>query len=177
MTALNSRVAALEWIACTRVEPHSLAAAWLRLAHSQRGLRVPHILTMEEIVGRNTLALTFQHAAIACVRRLRVAPGCNRYLRTDSLFGPAAHSGRSVAAWPSARRHRIFRMLVIRQGMILALIGVVIGLAGAFALSRFLPSFLFEVKARDPLAFVVARLLLTAVALLAVWAPAERAVL
>jgi ABC-type antimicrobial peptide transport system permease subunit len=60
--------------------------------------------------------------------------------------------------------------------MLLALIGVVIGLAGAFGLTRFLASFLFDVKAWDPLAFVVTPLLLTAVALLAVWIPAERAV-
>jgi putative ABC transport system permease protein len=68
------------------------------------------------------------------------------------------------------------RKLVIRQGMLLALIGVAIGLAGAFGLTRFLASFLFDVKAWDPLAFVVTPLLLTAVALLAVWVPAERAV-
>ena len=68
------------------------------------------------------------------------------------------------------------RKLVIRQGMVLALIGVAIGLAGAFGLTRFLASFLFDVKAWDPLAFVVTPLLLTAVALLAVWVPAERAV-
>jgi putative ABC transport system permease protein len=44
--------------------------------------------------------------------------------------------------------------MVLRQGMALALLGVVIGIAGAFALTRFLASFLFGVKAWDPLAFV-----------------------
>jgi ABC-type antimicrobial peptide transport system permease subunit len=68
------------------------------------------------------------------------------------------------------------RNMVIRQGMVLALIGVVIGIAGAFGLTRFLASFLFDVKAWDPLAFIVTPLLLTAVALLAVWVPAQRAV-
>jgi ABC-type antimicrobial peptide transport system permease subunit len=60
--------------------------------------------------------------------------------------------------------------------MVLALIGVVIGIAGAFGLTRFLASFLFDVKAWDPLAFVLMPLLLGAVALLAVWVPAQRAV-
>jgi ABC-type antimicrobial peptide transport system permease subunit len=68
------------------------------------------------------------------------------------------------------------RNMVIRQGMVLALIGVAIGIAGAFGLTRFLASFLFDVKAWDPLAFIVTPLLLTAVALLAVWVPAQRAV-
>jgi putative ABC transport system permease protein len=60
--------------------------------------------------------------------------------------------------------------------MVLALIGVVIGIAGAFGLTRFLASFLFDVKPWDPLAFVVTPILLAGVALLAVWVPAQRAV-
>jgi ABC-type antimicrobial peptide transport system permease subunit len=68
------------------------------------------------------------------------------------------------------------RNMVIRQGMVLALNGVAIGIAGAFGLTRFLASFLFDVKAWDPLAFIVTPVLLTAVALLAVWVPAQRAV-
>lgn len=55
------------------------------------------------------------------------------------------------------------------------IVGVMIGIAGAFGLTRFLASFLFDVKARDPLAFLVTPLLLL-VALLAVWIPARRAV-
>jgi ABC-type antimicrobial peptide transport system permease subunit len=66
--------------------------------------------------------------------------------------------------------------MVIRQGMVLALIGVVMGIAGAFGLTRFLASFLFDVKALDPLAFIVTPVVLGAVALLAVWVPAQRAV-
>jgi ABC-type antimicrobial peptide transport system permease subunit len=60
--------------------------------------------------------------------------------------------------------------------MALALLGVVIGIAGAFALTRFLASFLFGVKTWDPFAFVFTPLLLCAAALLAVWIPAQRAV-
>jgi putative ABC transport system permease protein len=67
------------------------------------------------------------------------------------------------------------RNMVIRQGMILALIGVVIGIGVAFWLTRFLAAFLFGVKAWDPTTFVVTPVLLTAVAFLAVWIPARRA--
>jgi ABC-type antimicrobial peptide transport system permease subunit len=67
------------------------------------------------------------------------------------------------------------RNLVIGQGMILAGAGVVLGIGGAFWLTRFLASFLFGVKAWDPVAFLVTPLLLSAVALLAVWIPAKRA--
>jgi putative ABC transport system permease protein len=67
------------------------------------------------------------------------------------------------------------RNMVICQGMTLALIGVMIGIAGAFWLTRFLASFLFGVKAWDPTAFIATPILLGAVALIAIWIPARRA--
>jgi putative ABC transport system permease protein len=67
------------------------------------------------------------------------------------------------------------RNMVIGQGMGLTLVGVVIGIAGAFWLTRFLASFLFGVKAWDPLAFIATPVLLSAVALIAILIPAQRA--
>ena len=65
--------------------------------------------------------------------------------------------------------------LVIRQGMGLAGAGIGIGLGGAFALTRYLESLLYEVKPTDPLTFGGVVLLLLGVALLACWIPARRA--
>jgi putative ABC transport system permease protein len=65
--------------------------------------------------------------------------------------------------------------MVIRQGMLLAVIGVVIGIGGALWLTHFLTSFLFGVTVWDPTAFIATPLLLSMVALLAVWIPARRA--
>src|SRR4051794_16536968 len=67
------------------------------------------------------------------------------------------------------------RNMVIRQGMSVALLGVAIGAAAAFGLSRVIASFLFGVTPRDPLVFTVVPALLTAVAFLGVWLPARRA--
>src|SRR5262249_26598217 len=65
--------------------------------------------------------------------------------------------------------------LIVGQGMKLALIGIVIGLAGALVLTRLLKTLLFGVSATDPLTFAVVVLLLAAVALLASYVPARRA--
>jgi putative ABC transport system permease protein len=65
--------------------------------------------------------------------------------------------------------------MVVLQGMRLAFSGVVIGITAAMGLTRFLASFLFGVKTVDPLVFIVTPILLTAVALLAIWMPAKRA--
>jgi putative ABC transport system permease protein len=65
--------------------------------------------------------------------------------------------------------------LVVRQGLALLLIGVVIGLAVAFILTRVMAALLFEVSPTDPVIFVSVPLLLIVVALLACWIPAMRA--
>jgi predicted permease len=65
--------------------------------------------------------------------------------------------------------------LVVRHGMSTAAIGMAVGLAGAFALTRFMRNLLFGVQATDPLTFSVIALTLGAVALLATYVPARRA--
>jgi ABC-type antimicrobial peptide transport system permease subunit len=65
--------------------------------------------------------------------------------------------------------------LVLRQGLRLTIIGLVLGLGVAFALTRFLASLLYGVSATDPLTFTVVPLLLAATTLLAAFIPARRA--
>ena len=73
-----------------------------------------------------------------------------------------------------AQRSHIMN-LVLGQGFRLVIIGVVAGLAGAFVLTRFLSAMLFNVKSYDPLTFAAVALLLAAVAMLASYVPARRA--
>ncbi|HEV2423416.1 MAG TPA: ABC transporter permease [Terriglobia bacterium] len=65
--------------------------------------------------------------------------------------------------------------MVLGEGLRLALAGVVVGLAGAWGLSRFLASLLYGVKPDDPLTFAAVPLILLSAALLACYIPARRA--
>ncbi|HLJ40190.1 MAG TPA: FtsX-like permease family protein, partial [Candidatus Acidoferrales bacterium] len=73
-----------------------------------------------------------------------------------------------------AQRRSVLR-LVVGQGLKLACIGIVIGIAAAFALTRLMSSLLFGVSATDPLTFACVAILLVLVAMLACYIPARRA--
>ncbi|PYS70734.1 MAG: ABC transporter permease [Acidobacteria bacterium] len=66
-------------------------------------------------------------------------------------------------------------VMVIKQGMLLVLLGAVLGVAGAFALTRLMQSLLFGVSPTDPVTFVLVPLLLAVVGFVACYLPARRA--
>jgi putative ABC transport system permease protein len=79
-----------------------------------------------------------------------------------------------------ANRSSVMKMIVV-QGMVLVAIGVVLGLAGAYVLTRYLESWLnlkemlFGVKVSDPLTYGLIAVFLSLVALVACYIPARRA--
>ena len=73
-----------------------------------------------------------------------------------------------------AQPHHILK-LIVGQGMSLALIGIGIGLAGAFILSRYLTSMVYEISVTDPITFAGSALLLVLAAFIACYLPARKA--
>ena len=73
-----------------------------------------------------------------------------------------------------AQRSDVFK-LVVGQGLLLVLVGVVMGTAGAVALTRFIEGMIYGVSPTDGLTFVVVSLIVTMVAFLACYLPARRA--
>ncbi len=175
MTALNSRIAPLWWIVRTNVEPHSVVtpiSAALRDASG--GLPVGHIRSMDDIVALSTSRQRFN------MLLLTVFGSSALLMAAIGIYGLMAYSVQQRTQEIGVRmalgaQASSLRNMVIRQGMALALIGVVIGVGGAFWLTRFLASFLFGVKAWDPAAFIATPILLSIVALIAIWIPARRA--
>jgi len=118
------------------------------------------------------------------------------FAKLMSLFGLLAQQLASIGLYGvmaysvSRRTHEIgIRMalganrgamlkMILKQGMALTLIGVVLGLAGAYVLTRYLESLtsmLFGIEPRDPLTFAGTAVLLTVVSLIACFIPARRA--
>ncbi len=67
------------------------------------------------------------------------------------------------------------RAMILRQGMSVIALGLVVGLIGAYALSRFMEALLFQVNAKDPVTFIVVAGVLATVSVFATWLPAARA--
>jgi len=175
VTELNSRIAPLWWIVRTRMEPHTLTAAVTSaIREATGGLPVAHIRSMDEIVVLTTSRERFN------MLLLTVFGTSALLMAAIGIYGLMAYSvqqrtpelGVRMALGAPASN---IRNMVIRQGMLLAGIGLVIGIGGAFWLTKFLTGFLFGVKTWDPTAFVLTPIFLCVVALVAVWVPARKA--
>jgi putative ABC transport system permease protein len=174
-TVLNSQVVPLRWFVRSRINPHTLRAGIeAALREASGGLPVGHVLTMAEVEVRNTARQRFN------MLLLTIFGAAGLMMAAIGVYGVMSYSvqqrtqelGVRMALGAQASN---LRNMVVGQGMILAGAGVALGIGAAFWLTRFLASFLFGVKAWDPVAFIVTPLLLSAVALLAVWIPAQRA--
>jgi len=175
ITELNSRIAPLWWIVRTRMEPHSLTAAVTNeIREATGGLPVAHIRSMDEIVVLTTSRERFN------MLLLTVFGASALLMAAIGIYGLMAYSVQQRTQELGVRmalgaQAADIRHMVIRQGMVLAGIGLVIGIGGAFWLTKFLTGFLFGVKTWDPLAFVLTPIFLCAVAFVAVWVPARKA--
>jgi len=175
INALNTRLIPLAWIVRTRVEPHSLIPTIQKeLSEVSGGLAVAPIRTMDEVVSRSTANQDFNTLA------LTIFAGTALLLAVIGIYGLTSYSVEqrtqeigirlALGAQPGA-----VRSMVVVQGMRLAIIGVLIGVAAAFGLTKLIASLLYGVQARDPVVFVSVAILLTVASLLAVWFPARRA--
>jgi putative ABC transport system permease protein len=175
LTELNSKVAPLTWVIRTQFEPHQLATvASDVLRQASGGIPVARVRSMDEVVVRSTARQDFN------MLLLTIFGASALILAAIGIYGLMAYSVQQrtqeigIRMAMGADRGRITKM-VVWQGMRLALVGVVVGLGAAFGLTKLVASLLFGVKQWDPVVFVAVPVVLSAVALFAVWLPAMRA--
>jgi putative ABC transport system permease protein len=172
--ALNVGLTPISWIVRTQLPPQSLSSAIQDQLRQSTGLPVSDVKSMDEIVSVSVSRQKFNMWVMS------VFGGCALLLAAIGIYGVMAYSveqrtqeiGIRLALGAQAAQ---VKNMVVRQGMVLAGVGVAIGLIAAFWLARLITAFLFGVTARDPFVFAGVPVLLTCVALLAVWLPARRA--
>ena len=163
-------------LAVKEVVARQLAEAMVRKAvqAADANQSVSNIQTLDDLMASSTAPQWFRTLLVGLFALLAVV------LAAIGVFGVMAYS-------VSQRTHEIgvrialgarpkdVLVLAVGQGMVIAAIGLGIGLIGAMSLTRFLSSFLYEVKSTDLMTFVTASLLLIVAALLACYIPARRA--
>src|SRR5262245_2181244 len=159
----------------TTVEPMSLAEPVRQAVWKVDGDQpMWKVRTLESLIDRSVANRRFLMVLMGVFAALALA------LTVIGLYGVMSYAvsqrtqeiGVRIALGAGARN---IHSMVLRQGMTLVLIGVAIGLAAAWLLTRLMANLLFGVSATDMLTFGSIPLLMAVVALLACWIPARRA--
>jgi len=172
--ALNNTFMPLRWVVRTRVPPYSLLGQVQTAFQTAAGLPVFHVRSMDQIVVGSTARDQFNTLLLGIFAFFAIL------LASIGLYGLMAYSveqrrfefGIRLALGANFGQLRI---MVVRQAMLLAAAGILIGLGAAYGLTRFLQPLLFQVKTTDPTSFVSVPLVLALVALAACYLPARRA--
>jgi predicted permease len=174
LSILGFSIYPMAWLVRTVPDPATLIPSIQEQLRQATGLPVSDVHSMDEVVSLSTARQRFN------MLLMTVFGGSALLLAAIGIYGPMAYSVEQrtqelgIRLALGAERGHV-RNMVVRQGVALAIAGVIIGIAAAFGLTRLIESLLFGVKARDPIVFTAVPLVLVAVALAAVWLPAARA--
>jgi putative ABC transport system permease protein len=174
VNALNVRISTMAWVVRTQTAPHALISPIREQLRQVTGLPVSDVRSMDEVVNLSIARERFNMLLMS------VFGSSALLLAAIGIYGLMAYSvqqrtqeiGIRLALGATSGQ---VRRMVVNQGMQLSIAGAILGLGSAFALTRFLESFLFRVKGHDPLVFTLVPITLSVIALLAVWFPARRA--
>jgi predicted permease len=174
VNALNLRLSPMAWLVRTHTDPIAMSNAIQEQLRQSTGLPVSDVRSMAEVVSRSVSRQKFN------MWLMTVFGASALLLAAIGIYGLMAYSveqrtqeiGIRMALGAQASQ---VKKMIVGQGMVLAIVGVAIGLGAAFGLARFIATFLFGVTKWDPVVFAAVPGVLTVVALLAVWLPARRA--
>jgi predicted permease len=156
-------------------DPTSAAAALRTSVWSiDREVPVTRLRTMEQVISASNAPRRFNAILVGFFA------GAALLLAAVGLYGVMSYGVSQRAHEIGVRmtlgaRPRDVLAMVLRSGLVMMLCGIAVGVAGAFATTRLLRSFLFEIRPSDPVTFVAVALVLAAVAVIASVVPAMRA--
>jgi putative ABC transport system permease protein len=159
----------------TAQPPLSLSHAVETAVHdAEPDLPIGHIQSMEQILSTS---LAFQRFLMTL---MSIFAALALILAAVGIYGVMAYSVGQRTHEIGIRmalgaRPRDVLVMVVRQGMLLTVMGLIAGLAGAFATTRLLSDQLYGVQATDPIVFAIVVAVLAFIAFLACYIPARRA--
>lgn len=175
LTVLANSVLPLSWAIRTAVDPKSLSVPIQQEVRAIDGqMPVAQIRTMEQVLAEGISRQNFNMLLLSIFAAIALL------LAAIGIYGIMAYSVEQrtqelgIRMALGASRTSMLA-LIVKQGMKLAGIGVLAGLAVSYGLARLLSSLLYGVKASDPVTFGVVAMMLTFVAFLATYVPARRA--
>jgi putative ABC transport system permease protein len=165
----------MNFVVRTTGDPQTIASA-VRAAvrDTDPSLPVYGLRPMSEVVARSMVQPRFLSLLLATFSSIAL------FLAAIGIYGVMAYTVAQrtqeigVRMALGAQRLHVLR-LIFGQGLLLLALGTVVGLGGAFGLTRLMRTLLFEMTSTDPLTYVAVVVLLTIVALLACYIPARRA--
>ncbi len=159
----------------TANDPASLTPALRKVvAEMDKELPLYDVGTMESLVARSVARQRFSMTLVGVFAVLALLLSAVGIFSVMSLLVAQRTHEIGIRMALGARPGDILSM-VVRQGVVLTLVGVGVGLAAAVALTRLMSGLLYEVSATDPVVYGGITALLVAVALLACYVPARRA--
>jgi putative ABC transport system permease protein len=175
ITALNNGIIPLTWVVRTNVEPFSLSKQIQEeLRTASGGLPVAHVRSMEQVRSESTSRTDFNMTLLV------IFAGVALLLAAIGIYGLMAYSVQQrteeigIRMALGATMRDVLKM-VVRQGMGLAVAGIVLGVGAALGLTRLMASLLYGVTPRDPIVITTVAVILGGVALAATYFPARRA--
>ena len=168
-------ISTVSYVARTATAPEALVRAVREAVKAiDPNLPVAQVRTLQELVDRASAQMTFTMVLLA------IAAGISLFLGVIGIYGVTSYivSQRTgeigVRLALGAEPAGITRQLVMQGGGV-SLIGIAIGLLGAFAGGQLIASVLYGVSPRDPMVFAMMAITLQVAALTACWIPARRA--
>jgi putative ABC transport system permease protein len=168
-------LSAAAFVVRTEGIPQNLAGTFRReLQEIDKELPLYDVRSMDELVSRSLSEPRFNMLVLAVFAGLALA------LASVGIYGVMAYSVAErtreigIRMAMGAQAEDVVR-LILKQGTVLILVGLGLGLAASFALTRVISAFLFGVSATDRVTFAGIAVLLGAVALIACYIPARRA--
>ncbi|MGH7449615.1 MAG: FtsX-like permease family protein, partial [Longimicrobiales bacterium] len=172
---LQSGTAGLTFVARTRGEPSPVVAAMREAVWAVDPQQsIYSAATVESLVGETLVERRFHLALLGIFSLVALV------LSATGIYGLISYTTRQRGHEIGVRlalgaRPRDVTGMVVRQGFALGLAGVVVGLLGAAALTRFLAGMLYGVEPFDAVTFAQIALLMLCIAVAAAWLPARRA--